>query len=407
MTAHQEQILRDRRVGYAITDQDLVVTEVSGASDIFLNGHGSWLGRSLLDLVPELVGMESALAELLDGTLPRLQIPWVNRDGPDGATHYHTLVDLPRFDDSGVIAGLIHIVQDVTEIGELEQRLMQHRNTLRLLERTLREQNVQLLAANAELRRLDEAKSAFVSIAAHELRTPLASVTGYIEMLLDGDAGPLNAQQGDYLRVVESSAERLLRLTRDLLDVARLESGRLELVLQPTDLGALVAGAIAEQRPQLEARGQVINLVVPPALPLALVDRGRTVQVVANLIGNASKFSPPGAPIRVLLEADAEPGYLRLTVEDAGPGIPPEERAHLFRPFARGASALRSGQQGSGLGLYITKSLVELHGGQISIRSEAGAGATFSLTLPEVEPLAGPAATADADGPRARLSHAA
>ncbi len=404
MGAHQEQILRDRRVAYAVTDRSLRVTEVCGASDILLNNHSAWLGRPLLDLVPELVGMEPALAEILDGTLPRMQIPWVNRDGPDGTTHYHTLVDLPCFDESGAVAGLIHIVQDVTEIGELEQRLMQHRNTLRLLERTLREQNVQLVAANAELRRLDEAKSAFVSIAAHELRTPLSSVTGYIEMLLDGDAGPLNEQQQDYLRTVESSAHRLLRLTRDLLDVARLESGRLELVLQPTDLRTLVADTIAEQRPQLDARRQVIVLEAPPVLPLALVDRGRTMQVVVNLIGNASKFSEPGATIRVLLAPAAEPGYLRLTVRDTGPGIPPDEQAHLFRPFARGASALRSGQQGSGLGLYIAKSLVELHGGQISIASRPSAGAEFMLTLPQADPVSDVAAGPDATGPIAEPS---
>lgn len=388
MSPYHAQILQDRRIGYAIVDRSICVREVSGASDIFLDDHGSWLGRSLVDLVPELVGSEPALAELLDGTLPRLQIPWVNRDGPDGTVRYHTLVVLPFFDADSAIAGLIYIVQDVTETGELEQRLMQHRNTLRLLERTLREQNIQLLAANAELQRLDQAKSTFISVAAHELRTPLASVAGYIEMLLDGDAGPLNQKQGEYLRIVESSARRLLQLTRDLLDVARLESGRFELVLQPVDLTALVAGVVAEQRPQLEAREQAIELVADAALPLALVDRGRTVQVVANLIGNASKFSPPAAPIRVLLAVDEqEPGFLRLTVQDEGPGIPLEEQERLFRPFSRGVSGLEGGQQGSGLGLYIARSLVELHGGRISVRSERGSGSAFSITLPAAEPL--------------------
>lgn len=383
MSVHHEQILRDRRVGYAITDDTLHVIEVCGVSDVFSGDGSTWLGQSLLDLVPELVGSEEAIAEILHGALPRLQIPWVNRDGTDGSTRYCTLVDLPHFDDRGAIAGLIHVVQDVTEIGALEQGLMQHRNTLRLLERTLREQNVQLLAANAELQRLDQAKSAFISIAAHELRSPLASVAGYIEMLLDGDAGLLNEQQSDYLRIAESSAARLLHLTRDLLDVARFESGRFELLLQPTDLHALVTGVIAEQRPQLEARRQVIELIAASTLPLALVDRTRTVQMVTNLIGNASKFSPPATTIRVLLsDAEQESGFLRLTVKDKGPGIAIDEQLHLFRPFVRGAAALETSQQGAGLGLYIAKSLVELHGGQISVESQPGAGAAFSLTLP-------------------------
>lgn len=383
MDPNQERVFRDRRVGFAITDGSLCVTDVGGASDILTSGCAAWIGHSLLDLAPELVGSEGALQEILDGALPRLQIPWVNRDAPDGSTLYITLVDLPYYDEHGAITGLIHIVHDVTEIGALEQRLMQHRNTLRLLERTLREQNVQLLAANAELRRLDEAKSAFVSIAAHELRTPLTSISGYVEMLLDGDAGALNAQQSDYLEIVAASADRLLTLTRELLDVARLESGRLELLLQPTDLCALVARVIAEHRPQLDAREQHIELSAHETLPLALIDPGRAIQIIANLVSNASKFSPAGAQIRVSLALSGEaPGFLQVAVADDGPGIAAADRARLFRPFARGTAAQLSGAGGSGLGLYITKSLVELHGGQIVLESGPAGGTQVAVTLP-------------------------
>lgn len=391
----QECVLRDRRVGFAVTDRSLCVTEISGASETLLSDQGAWVGRSLLELVPELVGSEEALTEILSGSLPRLQFPWVNRDAPDGSTTYQTLVDLPFHDQTGAIAGLIHIVQDVTEIGELEQRLMQHRNTLRVLERTLRDQNVQLLAANAELRRLDEAKSTFVSLAAHELRTPLASILGYVEMLLDGDAGALNARQTEYLGIVASSAQRLLHLTRDLLDVARLESGRLELLLQPTNLAVLVARVIAEQWPQLGAQAQDIELEVCEALPFALVDPGRTIQIVANLISNASKFSPSATPIRVRLSLPEDaPGYVQLTVIDTGPGISPDDQARLFRPFARGTNALQNGPGGSGLGLYITKSLVEFHGGRIELQSAPGSGTSVSVTLPIAGITSGPAGAA-------------
>ncbi len=386
MRLNQERILQDRGVGFAITDRDLSVVEISGATHILTNGCDSCLGCSLLDLAPELVGSEDALQGILDGKLPRLQIPWINRDTSDGATTYHTLVELPCYDDEGSITGLIHIVQDVTEIGALEQRLMQHRNSLRLMERTLREQNVQLLAANAELQRLDQAKSVFVSVAAHELRTPLASISGYVEMLLDGDAGQLNLQQSEYLEIVASSAERLLRLTRDLLDLARLESGRLELLLQPTDLKGLAARVITEQRPQIAAREQEIALSAVDPLPLALVDPGRASQIIANLISNASKFSPPATPIQVALaQPDHAPGYLQLTVQDCGPGISEEDQARLFHPFTRGMAALHAGAGGSGLRLYITKSLVELHGGQICLQSRPGAGTSVSVTLPLVD----------------------
>ncbi len=279
-------------------------------------------------------------------------------------------------------------MQDVTEIGVLEQRLMQGRNALRMMERTLREQNVQLLAANAELRRLDEAKSSFVSIAAHELRTPLTSILGYVEMLEDGDAGPLNDRQLDYLRIVESGAERLLHLTRDLLDLARLESGRFELVLQPTDLRDLVGGVLAEHRPQLEARRSFHR---------ASRRRAPALGAGGSRPGGSDRRQPgrqrhqvlsPATPLCVSLALAPEPGFIRVAVQDQGPGISPEDQARLFKPFARTANALQSGEQGAGLGLYITRSLVELHGGRIWVESRPGQGATFALTLPVATPTA-------------------
>jgi len=356
---------------------------LSGALKVLQSDAASWLGKSLLDLVPELLGSEDALEGILAGVLSRLEIPWVNRDDDSGNTAYLTLVDLPCRDSTGAIVGLIHVMQDVTEGGVLEQQLMQHRNDLRLLEKAQREQNAQLRAANTELRRLDEAKSTFVSLAAHELRTPLASITGYVEMLLDGDAGPLNAAQTEYLSTIDASTQRLLRITRDLLDVARIESGRLQLSLQTVNLRALLAEVTVEQKPQLDARSQQIHLIAPDDIPPALVDPQRTIQVVSNLISNASKYAPAGTTITVnLQEADAEPGFLCVAVTDEGDGVPAEDQSLLFRPFFRGTSAQITGIPGTGLGLYIAQSLVELHGGHISLESRAGVGATFAATFP-------------------------
>ncbi len=376
-------VLRDRRIVYAVTDRELHVQQLSGALKVLQSDAASWLGKSLLDLVPELLGSEDALEGILGGVLSRLEIPWVNRDDDSGNTAYLTLVDLPCRDSTGAIVGLIHVMQDVTEGGVLEQQLMQHRNDLRLLEKAQREQNAQLRAANTELRRLDEAKSTFVSLAAHELRTPLASITGYVEMLLDGDAGPLNAAQTEYLSTIDASTQRLLRITRDLLDVARIESGRLQLSLQTVNLRALLAEVTVEQKPQLDARSQQIHLIAPDDIPPALVDPQRTIQVVSNLISNASKYAPAGTTITVnLQEADAEPGFLCVAVTDEGDGVPAEDQSLLFRPFFRGTSAQITGIPGTGLGLYIAQSLVELHGGHISLESRAGVGATFAATFP-------------------------
>ncbi len=381
--ASAQIVLWDRRIAYAVTDRNLHVQQVRGALKTLQSDAGRWLGKSLLDLVPELIGSEDALEDILAGALPRLEIPWVNRDGDGGETTYLTLVDLPCRDTTGAIIGLIHVMQDVTEGGVLEQQLMQHRNDLRLLEKAQREQNARLRAANTELRRLDEAKSTFVSLAAHELRTPLASITGYVEMLLDGDAGLLNAAQTEYLCTIDASAQRLLRITRDLLDVARIESGRLQLSLQTANLRDLLAEVAVEQKPQLEARSQQILLTAPDDIPPALVDPQRTIQVVSNLVSNASKYAPAGTQITVnLQEAGDEPGFLRVAVTDEGNGVPAEDQSLLFRPFFRGTSAEITGIPGTGLGLYIAKSLVELHGGHISLESRPGVGATFAATFP-------------------------
>ena len=384
-----ELVLQDRRIAYAVTDRALRVMQVGGRLDIFPGGAASWLGAGLLDLVPELVGSEEALQQVLDGSLPRVRIPWVNYDGPAGETLYFNLVALPHADTGGRVAGIVYVIQDVTEIGVLEQRLMQHRNDLRMLERTLREQNVRLSAANTELLRLDEVKSAFVSIAAHELRTPLSSISGYVEMLLDGDAGELTQRQHEYLSIIESSAERLLGITRDLLDLARIESGRLELSLQPTDLLALLETLVMEQAPQLEGRSQRVVVHAAPGVPLALVDRQRTAQVIGNLISNASKYAAPGTTIDIAVGGDADAtGFLQVAVADQGWGVTPEEADHLFRPFVRGASAERTGEHGAGLGLYIAKLLVEQHGGQIWLESKPGEGATFYTTFPAAAGMA-------------------
>lgn len=377
-----QTILHDRRIAYAITDRDLNIIEVSGASNGLQTWLKSWMGRPLTEVVPELGGNEDVLADLLTGELPRFQLSYINRDLPGGKTAYLTMIDLPHLDESGRITGLIHVVQDITELGELEQRLTQQRNELRLLRDELHRQNLTLEAANAELQRLDQIKSVFVSIAAHELRTPLASISGYVEMLLDGDAGPLTDRQRQYLRIVESSARRLLQITRDLLDLTRIELGRLEVVLKPTNLVALVEEAVAEQAPQLESRAQQISLRASAGLPLALCDPARTAQVVGNLLSNANKYSPVGATIAVEIKKAGEDGFLEIAITDEGIGIADPDRNRIFDPFFRAPNVNRTATGGIGLGLYIARSLVELQGGHLWFESILGQGSTFHITIP-------------------------
>lgn len=384
-------ILQDRKIAYAIADRSLQVIEMSGALHVLRVGGNHWLGRSLLELVPELIGNEEALADVLTGEAPAFYLPWVNRELADGQTAYLSMADLPYRDAAGRIVGLIHLVQDVTETGIIEQRLMQHRNELRLLRDELDRRNLALMAANAELQRLDEMKSAFVSIAAHELRTPLASISGYVEMLLDGDADPLTKRQSEYLQIVQDSARRLLAITQDLLDLTRIETGRIELVLQPTDLVSLIESVGAEYAPMIESKAQRLTLRAAAGLPCALCDRTRAAQVIGNLISNASKYTSPGGIITVSLTPAAEEGFLQVAVTDTGVGIAAADQARVFEQFFRASSAARTGASGAGLGLYIVRSLVELHGGRTWLESQPDVGSTFFVTFPIAGPSAGAA----------------
>jgi len=381
-------ILRDRRIMYAITDRDGIVLAVSDAGwhpDAHVIGR---LGQHLVEAVPELVGSEEILADLLAGKLPRFQLPWVNREQPDGSLAYLTIILLPFHDKAGEITGLLLVLHDVTEMGSLERCITQQRNELRLLEEELRRQNAKLEAHNAELRRLDEMKSAFFSIAAHELRTPLAAIRGYLELLLDGEAGPLAEQQAEYLHIVDSSAQRLLHLSNQLLDSTRIETGRLDLVLQHTDLVELLHNVILELGPRFTAKEQHIVEHAVADLPACLCDVTRAAQVMGNLLDNASKYSPPNSTITVTLRRADEEGFVQLAVQDEGIGIAPEEKSVLFAPFYRGPGARQISASGVGLGLHIASSLVELHGGRLWFESISGAGSTFYATFPIADPSA-------------------
>jgi signal transduction histidine kinase len=375
-------ILRNCRIAYAITDDTLAVVEVGGEDDILCDGHEICLGQSLPDLVPELVGLEEVLADILAGDLPRFELACANRETADGQTIYLTMMDLPYRNRTGQIAGILHMVQDVTEMGMVDRQLAQNRNELRLLQDQLTCQNAELAAANAELRRLDELKSAFVSVAAHELRTPLAPIRGYVEVLLDEDVGSLTDEQREYLQTVERSARRLLTLTSNLLDVTRIEAGRLELVLQPVDLSALVKAIADEYGPQLEGRAQQLTLRIPSDMPPALCDETRAAQIVGNLLSNASKYTPQGGWIAITVGPAEEDGFLEVSVADNGVGIPTKDQPRLFDRFFRAQSAVLTGASGAGLGLHIARSLIELHGGRIWFESELSKGSTFHVTFP-------------------------
>jgi signal transduction histidine kinase len=229
-------------------------------------------------------------------------------------------------------------------------------------------------------RELDRMKSEFVSQVSHELRTPLTAIKGFTEMLLDRDAGEINEEQEEFLKVITSNVDRLVLLINDLLDMSRIESGRLQLKLEAIDLEEIVQSVATTMRPLVNGKQQTLVVHIEPDLPRALGDHDRILQVVTNLVSNAHKYTPADGFISVAVGRVGE--ELGVAVQDTGIGIGPEDLARLFTRFFRVDSSLTREIGGTGLGLSITKSIVELHGGSISVASEPGKGSTFSFVLP-------------------------
>lgn len=239
--------------------------------------------------------------------------------------------------------------------------------------------NKELEVANERLRELDQLKSTFVSIVSHELRTPMTSIKGYVENMLDGLTGRLTEKQFSYLGRVKYNVERLTRMINDLLDLSRIEAGRVELALRPVSLLELVTEVLESLQTLAREKSVTLEACHADLLPMIHGDRDKLHQILTNLIQNAIKFTPTSGAIRV--ESLVQDGkFVQVSVADTGCGIQPEELAKVFEKFYRAESAPTEAR-GAGLGLAIVKSLVELHGGRIWVESALGAGSRFSFTL--------------------------
>jgi signal transduction histidine kinase len=233
---------------------------------------------------------------------------------------------------------------------------------------------------NAELRRLNDLKNAFLGIAAHDLRSPLGLIQMTAEMLIDHDTQLSAAQSAKLTRDIVRHAEHMLTLLNDLLDMAQIESGNLNLKEQLIDLDSFLNEAVKWHTAMAAPKGTRLELHVPTPGE-ALADPLRLRQVIDNLVSNAVKYSPPGSTVHVAARR-SDSGW-RVTVSDEGPGLTPADRPRLFQDFARLSARPTGGEKSVGLGLAIVRRIVEAHGGQVGADSEPGHGATFWFTLPD------------------------
>lgn len=225
---------------------------------------------------------------------------------------------------------------------------------------------------------LDQMKTDFTALVAHELRTPMTSIKGALGLLLGGAGGELSDDAREMLEIALHNTERLVRLVNDILDVTRLESGKMVMKRSPLDVSRIAKQAAAELDAFAGERGVRVELELAPNLPRVIADADRIEQVVVNLLSNAIKFSDSGTTVTVRTRQDGRQVWIQ--VADQGPGIPKDELGRIFEKFHRGPGTRKT--QGTGLGLAICKDIVEAHGGRIWAESEPGAGSVFTVTLP-------------------------
>lgn len=239
----------------------------------------------------------------------------------------------------------------------------------------------ELAKKNAELARLNEQKNQFLGIVAHDLRNPLQVILIYSQFLLDDVSTSLNKEQTEFVKIIRSSSAFMLTLVNDFLDFSKIEAGRLELDLAPVNLIKLIEENVKRNQVLAEKKEIHIIFICEDELPEMILDESKIEQVLNNLLGNAVKFSPRNDIIKLCVrrrERNAE-----ISVTDNGPGILTGEKEKLFNPFEKGIENKNSaGEKSAGLGLAIVKKIVEGHGGNVSVESKTGKGASFLVTLP-------------------------
>ncbi len=281
-----------------------------------------------------------------------------------------------RTGPGGEPIGYTIICRDVTASRRLQQQLREYTDRL---EEKVAEQTAELRQANEELRRTSRLKSQFLANMSHELRTPLNAILGFAEAIRDGLAGPATDEQREFAGDIHQAGQQLLQMINDILDFTKLESGAMDLRLAPIDLAGLIDETLRVARGLARRRGVEVTAEIAPR-PLELTaDAMKLKQVLYNLLSNAIKFSEHGG--RVAVRAVLEKEIVRLQVADAGTGIAPEDLATVFEEFAQVDSSLTRKHEGTGLGLALTRRLVELHGGRIEVESDLGRGTTFTVTL--------------------------
>ena len=412
---------------YLVLTPDLTIVAVSDAYlQATMTKREEILGRGLFQVFPDnpddlgATGVRNLRASLQrvmqNRTADAMAVQKYDIRRPESAgggfeERYWSPVNSPVFEADGQIAYIIHRVEDVTEFVRLKQAGMeQHKLTQELKTKTsqmeaeiyLRAQEVQntnrkLETANRELAQLyeetkeqsrqikqaNQLKSEFLANMSHELRTPLNAIIGFAQLMHDGKAGPTSAQHQEFLGDILTSGKHLLQLINDVLDLAKIESGKINLTPEPVSLTSLVTEIIKIVQPLAASKGLTIDTEISSVVEQVVVDPAKLKQVLYNYLSNAIKFTPDGGRVAIrILSEDLD--YFRLEVEDNGIGIKPEDLVKLFVEFQQLDGGMDKKHQGTGLGLALTKKIVEAQRGRVGVRSTPGDGTVFHVVLPKI-----------------------
>ncbi|MEY2817294.1 MAG: hypothetical protein RL275_757, partial [Chloroflexota bacterium] len=271
----------------------------------------------------------------------------------------------------------LSLIRDETNKPKYIQSVVRDISGRKRAEETLR-------LANAEMERALRLKDEFLANMSHELRTPLNAILGITESLLEQISGSLNEKQQKYLQTVLESAQHLLELINDILDLAKINAGRIELDISRVDINSVIHTSMRMIRELAQKKGLNVNLEVDPTVIATWADERRLKQMLVNLLSNAVKFTPKGGEIGLIIHGNKSDQVLNLTVWDTGIGIKQEDIRLLFQPFVQLDAGLARGSQGTGLGLVLVSQMARLHGGSVTVESEPQQGSRFTITIPWV-----------------------
>ena len=346
-----------------------------GAEDLFGYSSREAVGQPSDIIVPEdRRAEEAAFTESIRRGQPIRNVETLGRDKQGRRLHI-AITQSPIRDPQGRVIGQVAVAHDIRRLKEVEQELQEGKAALEL---KVAERTERLEQIVAELQRADRLKSEFLATMSHELRTPLNSIIGFTEMVKEEMSGPLNDVQKTQLGVAHASARHLLGLISDLLDLSRIEAGRTELQPEWFNAPALFTELVRTVEPLAQRKKMEVKKEID--LPMKLhADRKKLFQVILNLLSNAVKFTDKG---EVWLSAKVRDGCLQVAVQDTGVGIREQDVEHLFEAFRQVEGSTKKRYEGTGLGLYLSRKLVELMGGEIGVESAFGTGSKFHFSVP-------------------------